>query len=140
MDLDEAFRLLRAKNAPIPRPMRLPTPQEVDDVEGKLGSGFHPDFRRYLIEVSDVVFGIMEPVTVTRADSHTDLLKVADVAWSRYGVPRELTPICEYNADFYCINAAGEVIFWSHNGWTETKWPNLANWIEEVWLEDFDSA
>ena len=140
MDLDEAFSVLRGKNIPVPRPMRLPTVTEVDETERKLAVTFHPDFRRYLVEVSDVVCGVVEPVTITRAGSHTDLSKVAGVAWNRYGVPRELTPICESNADFYCMNDAGEVVFWSHNGWSAEKWSCLANWIEEVWLEDVDAT
>jgi hypothetical protein len=136
MDLTDAFALLRARNEPVPRPLRLPTVSEVDDAERRLGVPFPSDYRRYLLECSDVVYGTIESVTLTRPDSHTDLFKVVDSAWKSYGVPRELLPICETNADFYCMNSRGEILFWSHNGWSTEKWPSLADWIEQVWLEE----
>ena len=132
MNLDDAIRELRARHEPVPLPVRLPTPAEVKAAERRLGVSFHPYFRRYLLEVSDVNYGVIEPVTITRAESHTDLFKVAGAAWDNFGVPRDLLPICESNADFYCMNSAGEVVYWSHNGWSPQKWPSLADWMEQV--------
>ncbi|WP_406700105.1 SMI1/KNR4 family protein [Singulisphaera sp. Ch08] len=137
MKIDEAIQELRRRNHPPPLPVRLPTPGEVETAEQRLGVQFHPDFLRYLMEASDISYSIFEPVTITRAESHTDLLRVAEKAWGRFDVPRDLLPICEHNADFYCMNPAGEIVFYSHNGWPSTKWPSLADWIEDVWLEDF---
>lgn len=134
MNLDEAIRELRARNEPVPRPLRLPTHLEVDAAEQKLAVHFHPDFRRYLLEASDIVCGTIEPVTITREQSHTHLFEVARQAWEDYGVGRDLLPVCEDNADFYCLSSAGEVVLWSHNGWSPEKWPDLATWIEDVWL------
>ena len=42
--------------------------------------------------------------------------------------------MCEDNGDFYCINRTGEVVYWSHNGATDERWPNLATWISEAWI------
>ena len=134
MRLDEAILHLRSLNEPVPKPMRLPTPQEVDAAEQRLGRTLPPEFRKYLLEASDVVFGTKEPVTLTRPSSHTDLHKVCEHAWNAFGVPKELTPICEDNADFFCLNRAGEVIFWTHNGQSSEKWPDVAAWIEECWI------
>jgi hypothetical protein len=140
MNLDDAFRELRVRNEPVPRPFRLPTPAEVDDAERRIGVRFHPDFRRYLLEVSDVACGVIEPVTITCPESHTDLFSVAESAWDGHGVPRDLFPICEDNANFYCMNSAGEVVFWSHDGWSPERWPSLADWIEHVWLDGFSGS
>jgi hypothetical protein len=134
MDLDAAIQMLRALNTPVPKPMRLPTPDEVDAVERQLGASFHPDFRRYLLRASDVVFGAMEPVTVAAPGFRTFLPGVCQTAWEGYGVPKDLVPLCEDNADFYCVNGKGEVVFWSHSGLTGEKWPNIAAWIEQVWI------
>jgi hypothetical protein len=134
IEIDDAFRELRVRNEPVPRPLRLPTPSEVAEAERRLAVRFHPDIQRYLLEASDVVYGVKEPVTITCRDSHTDLFRVAAHAWDGFGVPRELLPICEDNADFYCMNSSGEVVFWSHNGWSSEKWSSLAEWIEQVWL------
>jgi hypothetical protein len=140
MNLDEAFTELRARNDPPPRPIRLPTPPEVEAAEQKLGVRFHTDFRRYLLEASDINYGPIEPVTITRAESHTDLFKVAGDAWGASGVPRDILPICEFNADFYCMNSQGEVVFLSRNAWSPAAWPSLADWIEQVWLDaDYDA-
>ena len=138
MNLDDAIRELRAQNEDVPQPGRLPSPAEVDAAEQQLGIRFHPDFRRYLLEASDVTCGVVEPVTITSPDSYTDLFHVAHKAWDTYGVPRDLLPICEDNADFYCMDAEGEVVFFSHNGWPASTWPSLADWIKDVWLEEFD--
>ncbi|MFO1021376.1 MAG: SMI1/KNR4 family protein [Planctomycetales bacterium] len=134
--LSAAIRKLRELNEPVPKPMRLPSPEEVDEAERELGIQFHPDYRHYLLEASDVVLGILEPATLTVPDDFTDLREVCKSAWESYDVPRNLLPICEDNADFYCLNARGEVLFWSHNGLSEEKWPTLADWIEQVWIAE----
>ena len=136
MDLSSAFLELRNRNGTVPNPLRLPSETEVDNVEKALGVRFHRDFRRYLLEVSDVVFGMFEPVTITQPGAHTDLLEVVKAAWEGYGVPRDRVPICEDNADFYCMNEGGQVVFWSHNGWSSETWPSLADWIERVWIAE----
>ena len=64
MTIDEAIAKLREMNEEVPKPMRLPTADEVAEVEEELDVKFHPDFRRYLLEASDVVVGTMEPVTI----------------------------------------------------------------------------
>jgi hypothetical protein len=134
--LDQVLRRLRSLNEPVPKPMRLPTAAEVEAIERRLGVRFHPDYARYLLQASDIVFGAKEPATIMDPDSHTDLAKVCKAAWEGYGVPRDLIPICEDNADLYCMNAAGEVLFWSHDDASHEKWPNLATWINEVWIEE----
>lgn len=134
--LDEAIAQLRTLNEPVPKPMRLPTLAEVEAIESMLGVRFHTDFRTYLLEASDVVFGTKEPATITRPESHTDLRKICDSAWNHYGVPKDLLPFCEDNADFFCLTADGEVRYWSHNGWSPEKWPNLATWIKQAWIDE----
>jgi SMI1-KNR4 cell-wall len=134
--LDQVLQRLRTLNEPVPKPLRLPTVAEIADVEHRLGVAFHRDYRKYLLQASDVVYGTKEPATITAPGSHTDLAAICKHAWEGWGVPRHLLPICEDNADFYCMNAAGEVVFWSHNGQTDERWPNLATWINDVWIEE----
>lgn len=134
MNLSQAIAQLRELNEPVPKPARLPTEQEVRAVEEHLRIRFHPDFRRFLLEASDVTLGALEPVTITDPAAHTDLLGVALDAW-KLGVPRDdLLPICEDNGNYYCMNARGEVVFWEHNGTSDERWPDLATWITEVWI------
>jgi hypothetical protein len=136
MKLDEIIRKLRQLNEPVPKPMRLPTRDEVGNVERQLAMTLHPDYCQYLLEASDVVYGTKEPCTVTPDGGHTNLVEVAQVAWNQMGVPRDLIPICEDNGDYYCMRQTGDVVFWSHNGTSDEKWPDLATWIKKVWIEE----
>jgi len=135
MTLDEAIAQLRELNEEVPKPLRLPQTAEVSAAEKRLGVKFHPDYRKFLLEAGDVTFGTLEPATLTVRRSPNDLLAVCESAWDEMDLPRELLPFCEDNGDYYCMNEAGEVVFWSHNDGEETeKWPSLAAWIEEVWI------
>jgi hypothetical protein len=133
MTLIEAIAKLRELNEPVPTSLSLPSEMKVQGIEHDLGIKFHPDFRQYLLEASDVVYGTKEPVTVTDAHAATDLFIVCQGAWD-VGVPKNLIPICEDDGDYYCMNRKGEVVFWSHDGVTDEKWKDLAAWIEEVWI------
>lgn len=136
VNLDDVLTHLRTLNEPVLRTMRLPSEAEVRQAEESLNRKFHPDYRKFLLTASDVIYGTLEPATLTAPDSHTDLLSVCDDAWRGYGMPQELLPICEDNSDFFCINERGEVVSWSHNGTSNERWPDLATWIIEVWLRD----
>lgn len=131
MTLDEALGQLRRLNEPVPRPRTLPTESEVSEEERRAGLPFHPDLRRYLLEASDVVYGTIEPVNICAGHTAFGVVLHAARDW---GVPDGLVPVCENNADFYCITATGEIVFWSHNGVTGEKWSSLATWIAEVWI------
>lgn len=133
LNLDEALGLLRSRRVRVPRPISLPAPEVVDAAERRLDVSFHPDYRRYLLEASDVTQGTLEPFVLTLPDSHIDLLARVPEAWAA-GVPRPLLPICEDNGDYYCLDSAGRVTYWSHDGTTSESWPNLATWILNLWI------
>lgn len=130
-NLGEVIGELRRIAEPVPAPAGLPAESEVRDVEQRAGVRFHDDLRRYLLEASDVVCGTLEPVTI--GGGHTEIGDVISRARD-LGVPDELVPICEDNSDFYCMADTGEVVFWSHDGATGQRWPDLATWIAEVWI------
>ena len=67
MSLDAAIEELRELNEDVPKPLRLPTTGEVDAAERRLGVTFHPDYRKYLLAASNVVYGTKEPCTVAPA-------------------------------------------------------------------------
>ncbi len=133
-DLTGAIASLRALNRSVPRPLRLPAESQVSLAEQKLDVSFHPDFRRYLLEVSDIVYGSLEPVTITRPGSHTDLVSVTENGRDHWGLPSDYIPICEDNADLYCVRPDGVVVFWPHDGKSNESWTSIAEWIEEVWI------
>lgn len=135
MNLDEAIAALQRMRQSVPIPTRLPTEAEVAAVERDLGVTLHPDLRRYLLEASDVTFGIYEPATITAPGAHTDLAAIIADART-WGVPTELLPFCQANSNFYCLAEGGSVAYWAHDGGLQKRetWPSLAAWIESVWL------
>jgi hypothetical protein len=130
--LESVIAELRRLNEPVRRPRALPTEAEVRELEAEIGMGLPDDLRRFLLEASDVVDGVKEPVTVGTGD-YTDIRSVLEHA-RHMGVPAELFPVCEDNGDFFCLTRSGEVVFWSHNGATDERWADLAAWIHQVWI------
>jgi hypothetical protein len=137
MTLTDAIAKLRKLNEDVPQPLRLPTKDEVTTAEEQLGVRFHPNYRRYLLEASDVVYDGVEPAQITDRESHTSLFEVVGGA-REMELPEKLLPICEDNGSYFCMNAGGEVVYWDHNGTTDEKWPDLATWIAEVWIGEAD--
>ena len=136
MNLPDVIAELRELNEPVPKPLRLPNADEVAGAENQLGVKFPDDYRRYLLEASDVVFGSLEPAVVIPDAGHLSLVEMAETAWDEMEVPRELLPFCEDNGDYYCLNPNGAVEYWSHDGATDEKWKDLATWIKEVWIDE----
>ena len=135
MSIDAAIRELRARNEPVPLPLRLPTEAEVAIAERAIGQPFPADYRRFLFEASDVAFGTLEPAVVTPDAGHLALTTVVRDARA-LGVSDDLLPFCEDNGDYYCLTRNGLVRFWSHNGLSHDSWPDLATWIRDVWLAE----
>jgi hypothetical protein len=134
MNLKDTIRELRELNETVPSPPTLPTKQEIDDLEVETSIKFPADYRTYLLQASDIVFGTIEPVTITDEDAHTDFRIVLADAQDA-GLPEGLVPLCEENGDFHCMKADGSIIFWSFDGESGDTWPDLATWITEVWME-----
>ncbi len=70
-----------------------------------------------------------------------DLCRIAQRARGTWRVPVHFVPICEDNADYYCLTPDGRVIFWSHDMHAPSgeEWPDLVGWIELVWMYDYDA-
>ncbi|HJY78524.1 MAG TPA: SMI1/KNR4 family protein [Burkholderiales bacterium] len=135
MTLEQAIRELQTRSRPGRQVGRLPTVEEVEATQKSLNVQFHPDYRRFLLQASNVFVGALDPAQITDSEGRNYLGKVVQSARA-YGVPSELFPFCEDNADFYCFTEQGEVRFWSHNGAAQEKWPSLAAWIKEVWIDE----
>jgi len=139
VDIETAIADLRKRNEPVPEPLRLPSAAEVDAAEQRVGLPLPTAYRRYLLEASDVVFGMFEPAIVIPDAGYLDLVKVAREAWGQ-GVNRDRIAFCEDNGDYYCLTPDGSVAFWSHDGATNERWPDLAAWIVEVWIGESEES
>lgn len=133
MDIGQAIANLRPLNEPVPKPAPLPREEDLRAAEQELEAEFPTDFRRYLLEAGDVVYGTKEPCQIAPG-RRRDLVPTAREGW-RLGVPRNWLPFCEDNGDYYCLD--GTVVrFWSNDGESEERWPDLGTWITEVWIRE----
>jgi hypothetical protein len=142
MTLDEAFQKLREADQPVPKPLRLPTVVEVDAAERDIGVTFHPDYRRFQLEASNVVAGVLEPaVVLPDVMLYLDLRKTVKDA-RQSGVPRDVLPFCQDNGNYFFIDTAGRIGYWEHDGQNALhgRHESLAEWIVEDWLFDYDEA
>lgn len=131
--MEDIIDLLHEKSEVVPVPLDLPDEDQLVRIEEELLLPIPRDMRHFLLEVSDVIYGHLEPVTAADPHSHTYLPEVTAFAWS-IGVPRYLMPLCEDNGDYYCVDPEGEVILWKNGELTEETWPSVWHWAEEVWL------
>lgn len=132
--MEDVIDILRERNEPVPVPLELPDEDLLVEIEEELLIAMPDDLRHFLLTVSDVVCGKLEPVTVTDRNSHTYLPEVAAVAWS-LGLPRRYLPICESNGTYYCISQDGTVLLWDERI-SDQSWDNIWQWAREVWLAD----
>lgn len=132
--MEDVIEQLRELNEPVPVPLELPDEELLVEIEEELLIGIPAEFREFLLKVSDVVYGRLEPVTVTDPHSHTYLSEVAAVAWSM-GLPRELIPLCADGDDYYAVGQDGEVVLWADGELTEETWDSVWTWARDVWLD-----
>ncbi|MDO9319865.1 MAG: SMI1/KNR4 family protein [Gammaproteobacteria bacterium] len=132
--MEDVIDILRERNEPVPVPLDLPDEDLLVEIEEELLISMPDDLRFFLLTVSDVVYGKLEPVTVTDRNSHTYLPEVAAVAWS-LGLPRRYLPICESNGAYYCISQDGTVLLWDQRI-SDESWENIWQWAREVWLAE----
>lgn len=131
--MEDVVDELRESALELAAPLELPDEDMLVEIEEQILVPLPFEFREFLLQVSDVVFGSIEPVTVTDPHSHTYLPEVAANAWAE-GVPRELIPVCEHRGEYYGISEDGEVVRWADGEVTEDSWPSVWLWARDVWL------
>ena len=131
--MEDVISELKQRNESIPVPLELPDMDDIVEVEQQLLLSVGVEFRQFLLSVSDVVCGTLEPGTVIDPQSHTYLPEVAATAWS-LGVPRDLVPLCEHNNNYYCVDELGEVVYWQQGEISDETWPGVWEWAQQIWL------
>lgn len=134
--MEEIIEELRERNEPVPVPLELPEEELLVEIEEQLFINMPFGLREFLLTVSDVIYGRLEPVTVTDPHSHTYLPDVAAQAWDD-GVSRELVPLCADGADYYCVEEDGTVVYWEAETGElgDESWETVWHWARDVWLE-----
>ncbi|WP_330924032.1 SMI1/KNR4 family protein [Candidatus Sororendozoicomonas aggregata] len=131
--MEDTIELLREQAVDVPVPLSLPDEDDLVSIEEELLIPLPYDLRLFLLEVSNVVYGSLAPVTITDPHAHTHLPDVASVAWDLY-VPRHLIPVCQDGDRYYCISEEGQISLWSAEGEAEETWRSLWLWVRDIWL------
>ncbi|WP_298772723.1 SMI1/KNR4 family protein [uncultured Shewanella sp.] len=132
--MNEIIEQLQSVSESVPVPLELPTFEQLVDVEEQILIPLPMALKEYLLYASDVIYGYLEPVTVSDPHSHTYLPEVTSYAWS-IGMPREFIVICQQGDSFFCIDQEGQVMLWSEGEIQEDIWESFWEWAEEVWLQ-----
>lgn len=131
--MEDVIEELRERTLDVSVPLELPDEYQLLEVEEQIQVSLPYELREFLLRVSDIIYGSIEPVTVTDPQSHTYLPEVTAKAWAE-GLPRELIPICECDGGYYGISEDGEVVYWADGELTNDGWPSIWLWARDVWL------
>ncbi|TQV89131.1 SMI1/KNR4 family protein [Aliikangiella coralliicola] len=115
-------------------PLDLPDEDDLVEIEEQLLLPIPAALKTFLLNVSDLVCGSIEPVTVCDPHAHTHLPEVTAEAWAQ-GLPRDLMPICQTNHCYYCINQEGNILSWQHGEFGDEQWEDIWEWAEDVWIK-----
>lgn len=134
--MEDVIDQLRELNEPVPVPLELPDEDLLVEIEEELLINVPLELREFLLTVSDVVYGKLEPVTVTDSHAHTYLPEVAANAWDA-GVARDLVPICQDGNAYYVVDLENQVMLFDGDSgeMTDQAWDSVWHWVRDVWLE-----
>lgn len=132
--MEDVIDELRELAEAVPVPLELPEDEDIVLVEEQILIPIPYEFRQFLLNVSDVVYGTIEPVTVMDSSSHTYLPEVTATAWE-LGLPRHLVPLCEKEGGYYCVEQDDTVKFWYQGEFTEDTWQSVWQWASDIWLD-----
>jgi len=134
--VEEVIDELRERNEPVPVPLELPDEETLVEIQEQILIHLPYALRDFLLTVSDVVYGHLEPVTASDPHSHTFLPEVTATAWD-LGLPRYLVPLCHAQPLYYAVDEEGEVFAWNADTqeMLEETWESVWHWARDVWLE-----
>ena len=132
--MQELIDELHELSESVPVPLELPDHDQVVDAQEQILMPLPAEFRSFLMTVTDVVYGSLEPVTVADPQSHTYLPEVTATAWS-LGLPREMLALCEYRGGYYCVAQDEEIRYWCDGEYGDETWETVWDWVSEVWLQ-----
>lgn len=127
---------LKEHNEPVPKPLRLPTEEEVVRAENDLAFKFPFQYRKFMLEASNTTFGIREPgLILPDLMPYLSLRHIAESGWSM-GIPKNHLPFCQDNGNYFTLSSEGEQGYYDHDDDTHTVYDaEFKDWIIEDWLD-----
>ncbi len=118
-------------------PLELPDEDQLVEVEEELLMPIPREFRRYLLEYSDTIYGSLEPVTASDEHSHTYIVDATAECWES-GMPRTHLCICKTEEGAWAIDQEGSIGWWAQDTDEVTEEPSYESWwhwVRDVWLD-----
>lgn len=112
----------------------LPNDALLDSYEKDIGCIFSMDYRKLLKEANNIFYGTIELLLVTNDKKYSSELSIVLNDAREQGLPKDWLPICEDNGSYYCLVPDGTIRYWTLDGYSNDSWENLANWVEQVWI------
>ena len=130
---------LKELGAYSPFDSRLPTEDDITQLEYELKIVLPDSYKEYLLEYSNIYFDGFELLKPFKDNSYSDIYKVIKDAYKSHRLSERYIPFLYDNGDYYCFNldknsSDYEVLFCSHNGTTNEKWANFLDWVEKCWI------
>lgn len=138
----ETLDKLKERGAINPFNDKLPTFEDINNLEKELNILLPDSYKTYLLDYSNISLGVYELLKPFRDNTYLDMINVVEN--SRTILPPNLIPFLYDNGDYFCFNLSKnapdyEVVFWSHNGQTDEKWSNFITWVEKCWIGEQES-
>lgn len=138
-DLDYAISELRKRDEEVPIHAKLPVLENLEKIARELnleiGKDIPSDYVHYLLDASDITFGLLEPVQITDNESKYNYLPELMEEMKAYGIDNKGIPLCNDNDDIYYMSKDKKIHLYSHELKKEIdQWENLADWILNEWI------
>lgn len=141
MNIDQVLELLKERRETVPKPLRLPTEIGVKQAELDLGFEFPEQYRKFMLEASDVVYGTLEPgLVLPDLMPYICLRNIAKNGWA-IGVPKEVLPFCSDNGNYFTLSQSGNIGYYDHDDSSHRESEaEFKDWVMEDWLEIEEST
>jgi len=100
--LENIIELLKSKAKITPPAKFPPSIDDIIEIQNQFDFTFTEDFNGFLKTTIGLFYGKVQPGTVSSNPVFTSLNRVILNA-QEYGVPNDVIPFCEDNANFYCV-------------------------------------
>lgn len=134
-NLDDAINKLIILSGDERNNLPLPNDSLISQYEKNTGIIFPEDYKKLLKRVGNIFYGTVELLSLTEEKKYYGELTSALADARQQGLPHTWLPICEDNGSYYCIAPEGIIRYWTTDGYSSDQWPNLASWINDVWIE-----
>lgn len=131
--MEDIIEQLEALNQVVPIPLEPPTDDDILCAEEAILLPFPVEYKTFLETVSHIIYGRIEPCTVSDSGSHTYLPEVTSIAWDQ-GMPRDVFAICETTEGYYCMDDKGHIGLWNNGQFRKETWESIWQWAKNIWL------